>query len=110
MAKFKGWVGNSYVLRNSAYDCQRVLNLFPEVHEVQLGKGAEVMQFSRTPGLSLLALKYTGSNTGNFTLNRTGNVVTFTDTSTDCPNSTHHVFWDFGDDTTSTELNPVHTY
>ncbi len=43
-------------------------------------------------------------------VNETTNTVTFTDASTDADNDTLTYSWDFGDDETSTEQNPVHTY
>lgn len=109
MAKFKGFVGSSYRLYNTSYAVERTLNLFPAADEVQLGKGAEVAQLERTPGLTLLA-EIPIINIAGFIYTREGGVVTFTDTSVGCPDATHTVLWDFGDGSTSTELNPVHTY
>ncbi len=69
MSKFKGFVGSSYVLRNSRYDCQRTVNLFPVVDETSLGKGAEIAQLERTPGLTLLPVTVLGIDGSSTTLN-----------------------------------------
>jgi hypothetical protein len=61
--RFKGFVGQSYLLRNLRYDCQRTVNFYPEVNETQLGKNAEVSQLVRTPGLTQLIPST--SNPGN---------------------------------------------
>jgi hypothetical protein len=50
--RFKGFIGQSYTLRNQRYDCQRTVNLFPEVDETGVGKNAEIAQLARTPGLT----------------------------------------------------------
>ena len=52
--RLKGFVGTSYTLRNARYDCQRTVNMYPEVDETQLGKNAEIAQLARTPGLTQL--------------------------------------------------------
>lgn len=48
--------------------------------------------------------------TANFTFVVNGSTVTFTDTSTDSDGTIVSRLWDFGDGTTSTATNPVHTY
>lgn len=53
--RFKGFVGQSYVLRNTRYDSQRTINQYPEVDETQMGQNAEITQLTRTPGLTLLS-------------------------------------------------------
>lgn len=52
--RFKGFVGPSYLLRNIRFDCQRCINMYPEVDESNYGKNAEVAQLTRTPGLTQL--------------------------------------------------------
>lgn len=54
MARLKGFVGQSYNLRNTSYDCQRTINMYPEVDETQLGKAGEICQLTSTPGLTQL--------------------------------------------------------
>jgi len=48
-----------------------------------------------------------GEPVASFTYAKAGLVVTFTDTSTNAPTTW---LWNFGDSSTSTEKNPVHTY
>lgn len=54
MARFRGFVGQSYNLRNTSFDCQRTINMYPEVDETQLGKAGEIYQLTSTPGLTQL--------------------------------------------------------
>jgi hypothetical protein len=53
--RFKGFIGASYTLRSVNVDCQRCVNLYPEIDEVQTGKAGEVAALQSTPGLTLLA-------------------------------------------------------
>lgn len=53
-SRLKGFVGPSYLLRNIRFDCQRCINMYPEVDESMMGKNAEVAQLTRTPGLTEL--------------------------------------------------------
>lgn len=52
--RFKGFIGPSYTLSSVNFDCQRCINLYPEVDEVATGKDQEVASLIGTPGLSLL--------------------------------------------------------
>jgi hypothetical protein len=52
--RFKNFVGQSYTLRNTRFDCQRTVNLYPEVDETGAGKNAEIAQLTRTAGLTQL--------------------------------------------------------
>ncbi len=61
MTVFKGFVGTSYLLRNSRFDAQRCVNLHPSADETQLGKDGQATQLERTPGLTLLAVPTSGS-------------------------------------------------
>lgn len=54
MARLRGFVGQSYTLRNTSYDRQRTLNMYPEVNETQQGKAGEIAQLTSTPGLTQL--------------------------------------------------------
>lgn len=68
--RFPGFIGPSYTLQSVNVDCQRTLNLYPEVNELGTGKDHEVAALRGTPGLrSLLTLSgspvralYTASN------------------------------------------------
>lgn len=52
--RFKGFVGQSYLLHNEQYDCQRTINWYPEIDETQLGKDGEIAQLTPTPGLTAI--------------------------------------------------------
>jgi hypothetical protein len=53
--RFTGFIGPSYTLRSVNVDCQRCINLYPEIDEIGTGKEREVAALIGTPGLSLLA-------------------------------------------------------
>lgn len=53
--RFQGFIGPSYNLRSVNVDCQRCINLYPEMDELQTEKDGEVAALIGTPGLSLLA-------------------------------------------------------
>lgn len=53
--RFDGFVGPSYTLQSVNVDCQRCVNLYPEINEVGFGKEKEVASLVGTPGLKLLA-------------------------------------------------------
>lgn len=48
-------MGPSYTLQSVNYDCQRCVNLYPEVNEMGFGKEKEVASLICTPGLVLKA-------------------------------------------------------
>lgn len=52
--KFKGFIGPTYKLDSVNVDCQRCVNLYPEIVESGTGKEAEVAYFKSTPGLEVL--------------------------------------------------------
>jgi len=60
--RFPGFIGPSYTLQSVNVDCQRSLNLFPEVNELGTGKEGEVAALVPTPGKRLL-LTLTGTPT-----------------------------------------------
>lgn len=63
--RFTGFIGPSYTLKSVNVDCQRCINLYPELNELGTGKEREVAALVATPGLSLLltlaASPYRGS-------------------------------------------------
>lgn len=52
--RFPGFIGPSYTLQSVNVDCQRCVNLFPEMNELGTGKEREVASLVWTPGLRLL--------------------------------------------------------
>lgn len=52
--RFPGFIGPSYTLQSVNVDCQRCVNLFPEVNALGTGKEQEVAALVPTPGLRTL--------------------------------------------------------
>jgi hypothetical protein len=52
--RFPGFIGPSYTLQSVNVDCQRCVNLYPEINELGTGKEREVAALVPTPGLRLL--------------------------------------------------------
>ena len=64
--RFTGFIGPSYTQRSVNVDCQRCINLYPELDEIGTGKEREVAALVSTPGLSLLATIGSGPIRGNY--------------------------------------------
>ena len=65
--RFQGFIGPSYTLQSVNVDCQRCINLYPEMDELGTGKEGEVMSLVPTPGLRLLCTLPTGPVRGTYT-------------------------------------------
>lgn len=52
--RFRGFIGPTYALRSPNADCQRCVNLIPQINELQTGKEGELGCLVRTPGLKRL--------------------------------------------------------
>lgn len=52
--RLKGFVGPAYTLKSVNVECQRCVNLYPEINEVGTGKEGEVAHLLNTPGLENL--------------------------------------------------------
>jgi hypothetical protein len=52
--RFTGFIGPSYTLQSVNVDCQRCVNLYPEVNALGTGKERETASLVPTPGLRLL--------------------------------------------------------
>jgi hypothetical protein len=50
--RFKGFIGPAYTLDSVNVECQRCVNLYPEINEAGTGKEGEVIRFVSTPGLT----------------------------------------------------------
>lgn len=64
--RFTGFIGPSYVARSVNFDCQRCINLYPELNEIGTGKEREVACLVSTPGLSLFANLGAGPTRGSY--------------------------------------------
>jgi hypothetical protein len=64
--RFAGFIGPSYTLQSVNVDCQRCVNLYPELNELGTGKEGEVAALVPTPGLRLLATIGDGPIRGMF--------------------------------------------
>lgn len=74
--RFVGFIGPSYALRSKNVDCQRCINLYPEMNEIGTGKEKEIASLVSTPGLNLLNTIGLGPTRGGFTAsNGSGFVV-----------------------------------
>jgi hypothetical protein len=62
--RFLGFVGPTYTLSSVNVDCQRCINLYPEVNELGTGKDREVASFLSAPGLKSLATIGSGPHRG----------------------------------------------
>lgn len=65
--RFPGFIGPSYTLQSVNVDCQRCVNLYPEMNELGTGKGREVASLVATPGLKTLLTLPTAPIRGVFT-------------------------------------------
>lgn len=52
--RFPGFIGPSYTLQSPNVDCQRSVNLFPEMNELGTGKEKEAAFLAPSPGLRLV--------------------------------------------------------
>lgn len=68
-ARFIGFVGESYALKNYNYDCQRTINRYVEYDESEHGKDAEPAQLAPTPGLTALITGLSGESRGGYVTN-----------------------------------------
>lgn len=64
--RFPGFIGPSYKLNSVNFDCQRCINLYPELDEIQTGKDHEVAFLAGTPGYNLLATVGSGPIRGEW--------------------------------------------
>jgi hypothetical protein len=62
--RFPGFIGPSYQLQSLAVDCQRTVNLYPEMNEAGMGKDGEVASLVATPGLRTLLTLAAGATRG----------------------------------------------
>jgi hypothetical protein len=65
--RFAGFIGPSYAHQSLNVDCQRSMNLFPEVHPLGTGKESEVAALVPTPGLRPLVTLPTSPIRGQHT-------------------------------------------
>lgn len=61
-----GFIGPTYQLSSVNVDCQRCINLYPEINELGTGKDKEIASLISTPGLNLLATLPTLGHRGSW--------------------------------------------
>lgn len=64
--RFVGFIGPSYTQQSVNVDCQRCINLYPQIDELGTGKEREVASLVGTEGLNLLTTFGTGPIRGAF--------------------------------------------
>ena len=60
MTRIPGFIGPTYSLQSVSADCQRCVNLFPQLSEIGPSENGEIGVLMRTPGLTLLGTIGTG--------------------------------------------------
>jgi hypothetical protein len=65
--RFAGFIGPSYTSQSVNVDCQRTVNLYPEINALGTGKEREVAALMPTPGLRLLFTLVSSPIRGMFT-------------------------------------------
>lgn len=65
--RFPGFIGPSYQLQSVAVDCQRTVNLYPEMNEAGMGKDGEVAALVATPGRRTLLTLAASATRGGYT-------------------------------------------
>lgn len=65
--RFVGFIGPTYTLESVNVDCQRCINLYPELNELGTGKDKEIASLVGAPGLSLLATLPVAGHRGSLT-------------------------------------------
>lgn len=74
MTRFKGFIGPAYTLRSVNADCQRCVNLYPEINELGTAGNGEVGTLVGRPGLRLITTCGAGPIRGMYT-NATGHTA-----------------------------------
>ena len=64
--RFPGFIGGTYTNRSVNADCQRCVNLYPEINEVKNAANGEIAALFSTPGDTLLGTIGTGPIRGTF--------------------------------------------
>ena len=67
MVRFRGFIGGSYQLQSLSADCQRCVNLFPQVNEIRTAADGEIGMLVRSPGLTQLGTIGLGPIRGLYT-------------------------------------------
>lgn len=75
MTRLRGFIGPGYTLRNIAVECQRCVNLYPEIDELQTAVDGEVGSLVATPGLRLLGVCGSGPIRGMYVTSTGGMAV-----------------------------------
>ncbi len=97
--RFVGFIGPSYTLKSVNVDCQRCINLYPEVNEIGTGKEKEIAALVSTPGLTLQQTLPVSPHRGIFTA-ANGRVFA----------ASYNKLYEIFNDGTNTELATLTTY
>lgn len=73
--RLKGFIGPAYSLRSVNVECQRCVNLYPEINEIGTGEAAEIGSLVGTPGLRLLGTCGSGPIRGIYVASTGGMVI-----------------------------------
>lgn len=65
--RFTGFIGPSYTLSSVNVDCQKTVNMYPQLDEMGTGKEGEVASLVSTPGLTSLVTLPSSPNRGQWT-------------------------------------------
>jgi len=66
MPRLQGFIGGTYQLQSVGADCQRCVNLFPQINEQRTAGNGEIGVLLRVPGKSLLGTIGTGPIRGTY--------------------------------------------
>lgn len=66
MGRFVGFIGPTYELASKDIDCQRCINLYPELNELGTGKDKEIASLVEVPGTKTLFSLAGGGSRGSY--------------------------------------------
>ena len=73
--KMRGFIGPAYQLQTVNQECQRCINLYPQINELQTAADGEIGSLVSTPGLRLLTTLGTGPIRALWEVSSTGDLI-----------------------------------